>query len=64
MSRSDRARRVRLPDVLVELSADWDAMFTRMQTRRARARMKSAFGASPKALGQAAVAAARATIRP
>jgi prevent-host-death family protein len=41
------------------LSADFDAMFARMQTSRARARMKAAFGASPKELGKAAVAAAR-----
>jgi prevent-host-death family protein len=41
------------------LSADFDAMLDRMQTPKARARMKAAFGASPKELGKAAVAAAR-----
>ncbi len=41
------------------LSADFDAMLTRMQTPKARARMKAAFGASPKELGKAAVASAR-----
>lgn len=41
------------------LSADFDAMLARMQTPGARARMRAAFGASPKELGKAAVAAAR-----
>ncbi len=41
------------------LTADFDAMLARMQTPKARARMKAAFGASPKELGKAAVAAAR-----
>jgi prevent-host-death family protein len=41
------------------LSADFDAMLARMQTPKARAGMKTAFGASPKELGRAAVAAAR-----
>ena len=41
------------------LSADFDAMLARMQTPKARARMKTAFGASPKELGKAAVAVAR-----
>ena len=41
------------------LSADFDAMLARMQTPKARARMKAAFGASPKELGKAAVAVAR-----
>ncbi len=41
------------------LSAEFDALLTRMQTPRARAGMKTAFEASPKALGRAAVAAAR-----
>jgi prevent-host-death family protein len=41
------------------LSADFDAMLTRMQTPRSRAQMKAAFGASRKELGKAAVAAAR-----
>ena len=44
---------------LDRLSADFDAMLIRMQTPRARAGMKTAFGASPKELGRAAVAAAR-----
>ena len=41
------------------LSADFDAMLDRMQTPKARARMKAAFGTSPRDLGKAAVAAAR-----
>jgi len=41
------------------LSADFDAMLARMQTPKARARMKAAFDASPKKVGRAAVAAAR-----
>jgi prevent-host-death family protein len=41
------------------LTADFDALLTRMQTPRARAGMKAAFAASPKELGRAAVAAAR-----
>lgn len=41
------------------LTADFDAMLARMQAPRARAAMKAAFGASPRALGKAAVAAAR-----
>ena len=49
------ARTPRLDD----LSADFDAMLARMQQPRARAGMKAAFGASPKELGKAAVAAAR-----
>lgn len=44
---------------LDDLSADFDAMLARMQQPRARAGMKAAFGASPKELGKAAVAAAR-----
>jgi antitoxin Phd len=44
---------------LDSLSADFDAMLARMQTPKARAGMKAAFGASPKELGRAAVAAAR-----
>ena len=44
---------------LDSLSAGFDAMLARMQTPRARAGMKTAFGASPKELGRAAVAAAR-----
>ena len=41
------------------LSAEFDAMLARMQTPRARARMKAAFRASPKEMGKAAVVAAR-----
>jgi prevent-host-death family protein len=41
------------------LSAEFDALLARMQTPRARAGMKTAFAASPKELGKAAVAAAR-----
>ncbi len=44
---------------LDSLSAEFDAMLARMQTPTARARMNAAFRASPKALGRAAVAAAR-----
>jgi len=41
------------------LSAEFDAMLARLQTPRARSAMQAAFAASPKALGKAAVAAAR-----
>jgi PHD/YefM family antitoxin component YafN of YafNO toxin-antitoxin module len=41
------------------LSGEFDAVLARMQTPAARAGMKAAFGASPKQLGKAAVAAAR-----
>jgi prevent-host-death family protein len=44
---------------LDSLNADFDAMLARMQTPRARVAMKAAFGAPPKELGRAAVAAAR-----
>jgi antitoxin Phd len=44
---------------LDSLGADFDAMLARMQSPRARAAMRAAFGASPKELGRAAVAAAR-----
>jgi prevent-host-death family protein len=44
---------------LDSLSADFDAMLARMQTPRARSGMQAAFGASPRALGRAAVTAAR-----
>ena len=44
---------------LDSLSADFDAMLARMQIPRARSGMRAAFGASPKALGRAAVTAAR-----
>jgi antitoxin Phd len=41
------------------LSAEFDAMLNRMQTPKARSAMESAFSASPKELGKAAVSAAR-----
>jgi antitoxin Phd len=41
------------------LSAEFDAMLDRMQTPKARSAMQSAFSASPKELGKAAVSAAR-----
>jgi hypothetical protein len=41
------------------LRRESDALLARMQTRKSRRGMKSAFGASPKQLGKAAVAAAR-----
>jgi len=41
------------------LSEEFDALFARMQTPKARARMRAAFEASAKQLGKAAVAAAR-----
>ena len=41
------------------LSAEFDALLTRMQTPRARAGMKAAFDASPRELGKAAVTATR-----
>jgi antitoxin Phd len=44
---------------LDSLSADFDAMLARMQSPGARAGMKAAFGATPKEMGRAAVAAAR-----
>lgn len=45
------------------LSEEFDALLDRMQTPRARRAMKRAFGASPKHLGRAALAAARARAR-
>jgi prevent-host-death family protein len=44
---------------LDDLSADFDAMLAHMQAPRSRVAMKAAFGATPKELGRAAVAAAR-----
>lgn len=44
---------------LDELRAAFDGMLARMQTPRARTGLRSAFRASPKQLGKAAVAAAR-----
>jgi hypothetical protein len=41
------------------LTGEFDALLSRMQTTRARRGMKTAFAASGKRLGQAAVAAAR-----
>ena len=41
------------------LSGEFDALLARMQTPKARASLKAAFEASPKAVGKAAVAAAR-----
>ena len=43
-------------DRLDALGGKYDAMLTRMQTPEARKGMKAAFDASPKQLGQAAVA--------
>jgi len=50
-----RAHRVDLDT----LSGEFDLLLARMQAPEARAGMKAAFGASPKQLGKAAVAAAR-----
>lgn len=50
-----RAGEVRLDT----LSVQFDALIARMQTPGARAGMKTAFDASPKQLGKAAVAVAR-----
>jgi prevent-host-death family protein len=41
------------------LNGEFDALLARMQTAKARARMKAAFNASPKQLGKDAVAPAR-----
>jgi antitoxin Phd len=41
------------------LTAEFDALYARMQTPRARAAMQAAFAAPPPALGRAAVAGAR-----
>lgn len=41
------------------LSREFDAMFARMQTPKARVAMQAAFEASPEELGRAAVEAAR-----
>ena len=41
------------------LSGEFDALLARMQMPKARAGLKAAFDASPKAIGTAAVAAAR-----
>ena len=45
------------------LNGEFDALLARMQTAKARAGMKSAFAASPKQLGKAAVEAARKRAR-
>jgi len=47
------------PKSLATLSAEFDALLERMQAPGAADRMRAAFGASPEALGKAAVAAAR-----
>src|SRR3989442_4438209 len=44
---------------LATLSGEFDALLAGMQTPSARARMKAALDASPRAVGRAAVAAAR-----
>ena len=44
---------------LETLSGEFDTLLARMQTPAARAGMKAAFHATPKQLGQAALAAAR-----
>lgn len=50
----------RAPELkLNSLAGEFDALFARMQTPRSRAGMKTAFEASPKQLGKAAVTAAR-----
>lgn len=41
------------------LTAEFDALYARMQTPKAQAAMKAAFDAPPRALGRAAVTAAR-----
>lgn len=50
-----RANQVKLDT----LSGEFDALLARMQTSTARAGMATAFSASPRELGKAAVAAAR-----
>ena len=47
------------PRVLESLRAEFDRLLARMQTSQAQSAMKSAFGASPKQLGRAALATAR-----
>jgi antitoxin Phd len=44
---------------LDSLSSEFDALLARMQTPKAGVGMKTAFQASPRQLGKAAVAAAR-----
>ena len=44
---------------LDDLTAEFDAMFERMQTPKARAAVRDLFRSSPEELGKAAVAAAR-----
>lgn len=44
---------------LHNLTNEFDALLLRMQTSRARVAMKSAFNASPKQMGRAALAAVR-----
>ncbi len=49
---------------LDDLSTEFDALLTRMQTAKARQGMADAFNASPSQLGRAAVTAARKDRRP
>jgi antitoxin Phd len=44
---------------LNDLASEFDAMYERMQTSKARAAMHAAFHATPEQMGKAAVAAAR-----
>jgi prevent-host-death family protein len=44
---------------LDSLTGEFDSLLARMQSSKSRAAMKSAFNASPKQIGKAAVAAAR-----
>lgn len=44
---------------LASLTAEFDAMFERMQTEKARAALDEAFHSTPEQLGRAAVAAVR-----
>jgi antitoxin Phd len=46
-------------DSLASLTAEYDAMFKRMQSPQSQAAMQKAFRATPKLLGKAAVSAAR-----
>src|SRR5438270_5977432 len=50
----------RTPELKINaLSAEFDLILTRMQSRGARAAMEAVFNATPRQLGRAAVAAAR-----
>ena len=48
---------------LNDLRAEYDGLLSNMQTPKARKGMADAFNATPKALGKAAVKAARASIK-